>query len=48
LRPEKQNERNDPEPDGNATIGGNGWKYIQVKNRDDKKQNEVTLAEHPL
>ena len=47
LRPEKEYERDDPEPDSYATIGGDGGNDVEVKNGDNKKQNEVPSPQHP-
>jgi hypothetical protein len=31
LRPEEEDEGDDPEPDGYAAVGGDGGDYIQVE-----------------
>src|SRR5215472_1848017 len=45
LRPEKKKKRNDPKPDGDAAVCGDGWDNVQVENGNDKEQNEVPAAE---
>ena len=47
LRPEEKNQGNHPQPDGDAAIGRDGGKNIQVENGDDKKKNEVPFAQNP-
>ena len=46
LRPEKKRERDDPQPNRYATIGGDGRNDVQIENGNDKKQNEVPAAQH--
>ena len=46
LRPEKENERDDPEPDGHAAVCGDRWDDVEIENGDDEKENEVPTAEH--
>jgi hypothetical protein len=45
LRPEKKDERDDPEPDGGTTIGGDRWDDVEIENGDDKEENEVAASE---
>src|SRR5580704_243661 len=45
LRPEKQQKRNNPKPDGDAAVSGNRGNDIEVKDGDDKKQNEVQASQ---
>jgi len=45
LRPEKQEEGDDPEPDGNASVRGDGGDYVQVKDSNDEKQDEIAASE---
>src|SRR6185437_9438066 len=46
LRPEKKDQRNNPEPDGDATVRGDGGDHVQVENSDDEKENEVPAAQN--
>ena len=46
LRPEKEYERDDPQPDGYTAIGGDGGNDVQVEDGDNKKQNEVPPPQH--
>ena len=48
LRPEEQKQGNDPEPDGDATVGGDGGEDIEIEDGDDKEENEVAAAENAL
>src|SRR5580704_16876480 len=48
LRQEKQNQRDDPQPDRDSAIRGNRRQYIQVAYIDDKQEYEVALTEYPL
>ena len=45
LRPEEKKQSDDPEPDGDATVGGDRGDDIQIENGDDEKQDEVAAAE---
>jgi hypothetical protein len=45
LRPEKQDEGNKPEPDGNAAVGGDGGNDVEIEDRDNEKQDQVTASE---
>ncbi len=45
LRPEKKNERNDPEPDGDAAVGGDRWDDVEIEDGDDEKEDEVPTTE---
>src|SRR5262249_50567323 len=46
LRPEEQEQRDDPEPDGYATVGRNRRNDVQVKNGDHEQQNQIAPAEN--
>ena len=48
LRPEKEKQRDEPEPDGNAAIGGNARNDIQVEDGNDKQQHQVPASEDAL
>src|SRR5207244_523609 len=48
LRPEEQNQRNNPEPNCYAAIGRNRWQHVQIKNRDNKEKDEIPLSQHTL
>jgi hypothetical protein len=45
LRPKKKNQGDDPEPDGDATVGGDGGDYVQIEDCDDKEQDEIAAPE---
>ncbi len=45
LRPEEKKKRDDPEPDSDATVGRDGWDYVQVEDGDNEEENEVAAAE---
>ena len=47
LWPEEQHERDDPQPDRYAAIGGDGRNDVEVEDGDNKKQNEVPSSQHP-
>src|SRR6266446_7008392 len=46
LRPEKKNQRDHPQPDRDAAVGGDRRNNIQVENGDDEEENEVSLAQN--
>src|ERR1700741_2411164 len=46
LRPEEQEQRDDPEPDGYATVGRNRRDNVEIENGNDKEQHQVALAEN--
>ncbi len=48
LRPEKQQQRNDPKPDGHAPVGSDARDDIEVEYRDDKEQHQVKASEDAL
>ena len=41
LRPEEKKKRGQPEPDSHAAIGGDGRHDIQIKNGNNKQQNQI-------
>src|SRR3974390_2198234 len=45
LRPEKQQQGDDPEPYGDATVSSDGRHNVQVENRHDEQEDEVPSAE---
>ena len=47
-RMEKKKKRNDPEPDGDATIRSDGRNNVEVEDGNDEEQNEVPAAEDAL
>ena len=48
LWPEKQQQRNKPQPDGHAPVGGDAGDNIQIEYGDDKQQHQVKASEHAL
>src|SRR5882672_361015 len=47
LRPEKKNQRDHPQPDRDAAVGGDRRNNIQVEDSDHKKQNEIPSSQNP-
>ena len=45
LRPEEEEERDDPQPNGHSAVGGNGRNHIEVEDRHDKQQHEIAAPE---
>ena len=45
LRPEKKNERNNPQPDGHTAIGGDGGNHIEIENGNDEQQHQIAAPE---
>ena len=45
LRPEEEKKRDDPEPDGDAAVGGDGGNDVEIEDGDDEEQNEIAAAE---
>jgi hypothetical protein len=39
LWPEEENQRGDPEPDGDAAVGGDGGDYVEVEDGNYEEQN---------
>ena len=46
LRPEEKDERDDPQPDGDAAVRGDGGNDVEIEYGDDEKKNEVETAEN--
>src|SRR5580704_2435481 len=46
LGPEEKYQRDDPQPYGDTTVGGNGGDDVQIKYGDDEKQDEVPPAKN--
>jgi len=45
LRPEEQEQCNDPQPDGNPAIRGDAGNYVQVEYGNDEEQHQVKASE---
>jgi len=45
LRPEEQEQCDDPQPDGNAAIRGDARNYVQVEYGNDEEQHQVKASE---
>ena len=48
LRPEKQQDRNDPQPDRDAAVCRDRRHHVQIKDRDDEKQHQVPASQDTL
>ena len=48
LRPEKQQQRNDPQPDGYAPVGGDARDDVQIEYGNDKQQHQIKASEDAL
>ena len=48
LRPEEQEQRDDPQPDRDSAVGRNRRDHIQVEDGDHEQQNQVGAAENAL
>src|SRR5215472_15299477 len=48
LGPEKKKKRNDPEPDRDPAVRGDGRDDVEVENGNDEEKNEVPAAEDAL
>ena len=48
LRPEEEEQGDDPEPDGDAAVGGDGGHDVEVEDGDDEKQHQVASSEDAL
>ena len=48
LRPEKQEQRYDPQPDCDPAIGRNRRDHVQIENRHHEQENQVGAAEDTL
>jgi hypothetical protein len=44
LGPEEEKKRDDPKPDRDTTVGGDGGNYIQIEDSDYEQQNEIAAA----
>jgi len=45
LRPKEKQERDDPEPDGYATVGGDGGDDVEVEDGDYEKEHKISASE---
>jgi len=45
LGPEEEDEGDDPEPDGDAAVGGDGGDDVEVEDGYDEKEDEVAASE---
>ena len=45
LRPEKQQQRNKPQPDGHAPVGSDAGDNVQVEYGNDEQQHQVKASE---
>ena len=45
LRPEEEEQRNDPEPDGDAAVGGDGGNDVEIEDGDDEEKDEIKASE---
>jgi hypothetical protein len=45
LRPEEEQEGDDPEPDGDSTIGSNAGDDVQIEDGYDKEENQIAASE---
>jgi hypothetical protein len=45
LRPEEEDEGDDPEPDGDAAVGGDGRDDVEVEDGYDEEEDEVAASE---
>jgi hypothetical protein len=45
LRPEEKKKGDDPEPDGDAAIGGDGGDDVEVEDGDYEKEDEIAASE---
>jgi len=48
LRQEEEQQRDNPEPDGDAAVGRDRRQDVEIENRDDEQEHEVALPEHAL
>src|SRR5579859_6454493 len=44
LRPEEEEQGDDPEPDGDAAVRGDAGDYIEIEDGDDEEKDEVAAA----
>ena len=45
LRPEKKQQRDDPQPDGDAAVGGDGGDDVEIEDGDDEQQHQIAAPE---
>ncbi len=45
LRPEEKEKRDDPEPDGDAAVGGDGGDDVEIEDGDDEEQHQIAASE---
>ncbi len=45
LRPEEKEQRDEPEPDRDSAVGGDGRNDIQIEDRDHEEQHQVPASE---
>ena len=45
LRPEEEKKRDDPEPDGDAAIGGDRRDYVEIEDGNYEQENEIAASE---
>ena len=45
LRPEEKKKRDDPEPDGDAAVGGDRGHDVEIEDGDDEQQHEIAAPE---
>ena len=48
LRPEKQHQRDQPEPHGDSAVRGDARNYVEIEHRDDEQRDEIPAAERTL
>ena len=48
LRPEEQQQRNDPQPDGNSAVGGNRRNDVQIEDRYYEEQHQIAAPESAI
>jgi hypothetical protein len=45
LRPEEKKKRDDPKPDGDAAVGGDGGDDVEVEDGDYEEEHEIAASE---
>ena len=45
LRKEEKKEGDDPEPDGDAAVGGDGGNYVEIEDGDYEEKDEIAASE---
>ena len=48
LRPEKQHQRNKPQPNRDSAIRRNAGHYVQVEHRDHEQRDQIPTAQRAL